>query len=214
MVGQMDPSGRGKVVSIKTIKSVIRANIGNERNGEFHEVFQSLSGKQIDEELASLIVEVFQNSKELYTKKTCVRSLFDKTFPFLQDFFHLAYKKARYLDMKLDALRGLANFLSEVEIATLLSKFNEILRKRPDSTPYNYQECELLRGAHALPYLVKRYEYGCFKETLSIVNDQYDAMPEAFKGHFTTDTSGSIVLLRSTEESGRIIQDFYNKGRK
>lgn len=70
----------------------------------------------------------------------------------MKEFFANAYKKERHLDMKIYALRGLSNFMEEKKIAKLLDKFNQTLAKRQDTTPYNYQEYELLRGKNALPF--------------------------------------------------------------
>jgi len=114
-------------------------------------------------------------------------------------------------EMKIIALRGLAQFLSEESICLLIQKFNETLVKRPEKTPYNYQEYELLKGKHALPYLIDRYGYKCLKETLKITNKNYDRMPDAFKGHWTTDENGEITWLRSPEESSGMMSDFFEK---
>jgi hypothetical protein len=138
-----------------------------------------------------------------------LRFLYDFDFPELKDFFDNAYKKERYLDMKIYALRGLSLFVSEKEIEKLLQKFNLTLLKRQETTPYNYQEYELLRGQNSLPYLVQKYNYDCFKETLNQVNAQYNAMPDAFKGHFTIDENGEPVSLRNPEESSKMIKDFF-----
>ena len=113
--------------------------------------------------------------------------------------------------MKIIALRGLAQFVSENKIEKLLVRFISALKKRPDKTPYNYQEYELLRGENALPYLANKYHYDCFQETLKIVEKQYGDMPEAFKGHFTIDSKGEIVRLRSIEKSSRMMDDFFKK---
>ena len=115
--------------------------------------------------------------------------------------------------MKLYALRGLSKFITEKEIDKILQKFNLTLAKRQKSTPYNYQEYELLKGKHALPFLVEKYGYRCFIETLAQVNTQYEQMPKAFKGHFTTDENGEIVNLRSPEKSKKIMTEFFNKKR-
>lgn len=111
--------------------------------------------------------------------------------------------------MKIYALRGLSQFISEKDTEKLLQKFNLTLLKRQETTPYNYQEYELLRGQNSLPYLVEKYNYNCFKETLNQVNEQYNAMPDAFKEHFTIDKNGEFVSLRSPEESSKIIKDFF-----
>jgi hypothetical protein len=143
-------------------------------------------------------------------RNKALRLLYDFDFPELKDFFDNAYKKERYLDMKIYALRGLSHFISEKEIEKLLLKFNLTLLKRQETTPYNYQEYELLRGENSLPYLAEKYNYNCFRETLNQVNEQYNAMPEAFKGHFTIDENGEFVSLRNPDESSQMIKDFFN----
>lgn len=194
--------------------TIIRKNIGNERNEEFHALFYLMKSSDVDEKIAQAMMDVYQSAKEMRTRNQCLKLLFDKNFGFLRAFFEHAYKKSRHLDMKMNALRGLSQFVTEPEIRELLLGFNKILRKRPEHTPYNYQEYELLRGQHALPYLIKRYGYECFNETLEIVNSQYIAMPDAFKGHFTTDEAGKIVSLRPTAEAGRMMTDFFKSDPK
>ncbi|OXA73534.1 hypothetical protein B0A67_03955 [Flavobacterium aquidurense] len=58
--------------------------------------------------------------------------------------------------------------------------------------------------------MIQKYNYNCFKETLNQVDQQYNAMPEAFKGHFTINENAEFVSLRSPEESSRMIKDFFN----
>ncbi|RXM53830.1 hypothetical protein BOQ64_02440 [Chryseobacterium sp. CH25] len=65
-----------------------------------------------------------------------------------------------------------------------------------------------MRGKNALPFLVEKYNYPSFRELLAQVNEQYERMPDAFKGHITTDESGEIVILRAPGESSKMIRDF------
>lgn len=58
---------------------------------------------------------------------------------------------------------------------------------------------------------MQKFGYTCFKETLVQVNRQYDAMPEAFKNHFTTNEHGEIIRLKSETESTEIINTFMNQ---
>lgn len=160
------------------------------------------------------LVRIYNSTKQLDFRNRILRLLYDCEFAELHDFFKAAYKKERYLDMKAYALRGLAQFETEKEIATLLKKFNQTLAKRQETTPYNYQEYELLRGANSLPYLTKRYGYACFEQTLQQLNQQYDAMPDAFKGHFTIDELGNPVRLRAANEIKKQLEDFWESQRK
>ncbi|QIH37001.1 hypothetical protein G6053_07720 [Sphingobacterium sp. DR205] len=65
-----------------------------------------------------------------------------------------------------------------------------------------------------MPFLVEKFGYSCFKETLEQVNKQYDAMPDAFKGHFTTDENGESVMLRKPEETKIMMDKFWENARK
>ena len=115
--------------------------------------------------------------------------------------------------MKIFAIRSLAQYSEEAEISKLMDNFLEILIKRSKTTPYNYQEYELLRGQNSLPYLIKRYNYECFKKVGHKLELQYEAMPEAFKGHFTYDESGDLIELRSPNKMKQMMEEFWNKQR-
>lgn len=180
-------------------------------NKDFRSALLSLDKNSIDKDNFVHLARIYSATKQLDLRNKVLRLLYDFDFPQLKDFFDSAYKKERYLDMKIYALRGLSQFISEKDIEILLYKFNLTLLKRQETTPYNYQEYELLRGQNALPYLVEKYNYNCFKETLNQVNDQYNTMPEAFKGHFTIDENGEFVSLRTPDESSTMIKDFFNK---
>lgn len=192
--------------------------------GEFPEVLRSVAGKrladvrealfalepaQVDEQGAGYLVALYTSSKQLDVRKQILRLLYDFDFQALDEFFAQAYRKERYLDMKVYALRGLARRAEEKQLQRLLEGFRQTLANRQQSTPYNYQEYELLRGRNALPYLLERYGYACLRDTLEQVNRQYDAMPEAFKGHFTVDDNGTLVTLREPGASSALIRQFF-----
>lgn len=181
----------------------------NHRDSKFYNALFSLRDHVITEDNSIHIIRIYQTTKLPEMRNKSLKLLYDKEYESLKEFFMEAYKKERYLDMKILALRGLAQFISEEEIKSILQKFNKTLKKRPDSTPYNYQEYELLRGENSLPYLVNRYKYQCFVETLRIVEKQYHEMPDAFKGHFTVDANGEVITLRSQAESSKMMNDFF-----
>lgn len=172
----------------------------NERHIDFRNALFGLDKNVISIENLECLTKIYNLTKQLDIRAKILKLLYDFDFATLKEFFSNAYKKERYLDMKIYALRGLANFVEEKEITKLLVKFNQTLAKRQETTPYNYQEYELLKGKNALPYLVKKFGYKCFNETLEQVNRQYDAMPEAFKGHFTTDENGETVMLKNQKK--------------
>ncbi|WP_206531887.1 hypothetical protein [Sphingobacterium sp. DR205] len=186
----------------------------NDRHIEFRNALFDLDKNVISVENSHYLTNIYYSTKQLDIRNKILKLLYDFNFATLKEFFANAYKKERYLDMKIYALRGLSNFMEEKEIAKLLDKFNQTLAKRQETTPYNYQEYELLRGKNALPFLVEKFGYSCFKETLEQVNKQYDAMPDAFKGHFTTDENGESVMLRKPEETKIMMDKFWENARK
>lgn len=185
-----------------------------EKHPDFREALVSLDSSVINAENVDYLIAIYHSTKQLDIRNNILKLLYDLDLEILKDFFAKAYTKERYLDMKIYALRGLSTFVEEKDIAKLLVKFNQTLAKRAETTPYNYQEYELLRGKNALPYLVEKVGYNCFKETLEQVNNQYNAMPSAFKGHFTTDEKGEIVFLRKPEESSAMMEEFWEEDRK
>ncbi|MEI2274362.1 hypothetical protein OHD16_19595 [Sphingobacterium sp. ML3W] len=186
----------------------------NDRHIEFRNALFDLDKNVISAENSHYLTNIYYSTKQLDIRNKILKLLYDFNFATLKEFFANAYKKERYLDMKIYALRGLSNFMEEKEIAKLLDKFNQTLAKRQDTTPYNYQEYELLRGKNALPFLVEKFGYNCFEETLEQLNKQYDDMPDAFKGHFTTDENGEIVMLRKPEETKIMMEKFWENARK
>jgi hypothetical protein len=177
----------------------------------FRNALFGLDKKVINSENVEYLISIYDSTKKLDLRCQILKLLYDFDFEKLKDFFANSYKKERYLDMKICALRGLSNFIKENEVTKLLLKFNEILAKRAENTPYNYQEYELLRGKNALPFLVEKYGYTCFVETLEQVNNQYNAMPNAFKGHFTIDENGEAVFLKTPEESKDMLEKFWEE---
>ena len=167
-----------------------------------------------DDNEIEAIVNIYSKTKDLSVRNTCLMLLYNKNNNILKIFFETAYKKERYLDMKIRALRGLMHFIPENDVKKLLAKFNEVLKKRKKTTPYNYQEYELLLGKNSLPYLYKKYQYECIKETLDIVQNQYDEMPEAFKGNITYDENGKTVYLRKLGEIKKRMTDFLEQERE
>ncbi|WES98434.1 hypothetical protein P2W68_02200 [Chryseobacterium arthrosphaerae] len=177
----------------------------------FSNALLNLSSKHINPENFETLTRIYKSTKQIHYRNKILKLLYDFPNPELQQFFEQAYKKERYLDMKTYALRGLAQFSDEKEIEKLISKLKPILAKREETTPYNYQEYELLRGKNALPFMVEKYGYECFKDLLKQVNEQYERMPDAFKGHITTDESGEIVCLRPASESSAMIRAFFDR---
>lgn len=162
--------------------------------------------KSIDELMDNYftIKEVPQRCKVLQTITfTCP--------PDSKDFFFRSFKKERYLDMKLTALRGYAHYATEEEVSVLTKKLLELLKKRPQSTPYNYEEYEIMRSAFLLPYLIKKYNYACLRELSDQVEKQYNDMPDVFKNIFSCDEYGNYYDIRDPEEVQKSHREFFDK---
>lgn len=181
-----------------------------ERHPDYKKALFDLNSKNITAENSNHLVRIYTTTKEISYRNKILKLLYDYQYSELQSFFEMACKKERYLDMKVYALRGWAQFAEEKEIGKLVDKMKTSLEKTGKTTPYNYQEYELLRGKNALPFLVEKYNYPSFIELLAQVNEQYERMPDAFKGHITTDESGEIVHLRTPGESSKMIRDFFD----
>ena len=83
----------------------------------------------------------------------------------------------------------------------------QVLKKRRETTPYNYQEYEILRGKHALPYLIDKYRYKSFFEFNHHLELQYNEMPDCFKNRLSVNENGIITILRQDNA----INEFFAK---
>lgn len=127
-----------------------------------------------------------------------------------KDFFYKAFKKERYLDMKLTAVRGYAFYSSEDEVEILMSKLLDLLKKRPEHTPYNYQEYEIMRSKFLMPYLLEKYNYQCFKNFNKQLEKQYNDMPDVFKNIFSCDEFGNSYQIRDMKEVKESLKRFFD----
>lgn len=128
-----------------------------------------------------------------------------------KDFFLKAFKKERYLDMKLSAVRGYAIYATEAEVAFLMDKLLTLLEKRAEKTPYNYTEYEPMRSVFLMPYLLEHYNYECFRLFDIQLEKQYDDMPECFKGIYTLDEQGNVRSIRDKEDVEKSLKDFWGR---
>lgn len=184
---------------------------GFENKIDFQQLLEKCKTIALSSADAEFLTELYSLAKNLYIRNIIMMSLVFCEDIELKDFFFKAFKKERYLDMRLTAIRGYANYATEKEVEKLMSKFIETLMKRPENTPYNYQEYELIRSAFGLPYLVNRFGYACFIQAYAQEEKQYNAMPDAFKGHFTIDEKGNPVQLRSSEETKKMLDEFWGR---
>ena len=195
---------------IKKIQAMVEKK-GFEKRPEFEELLTSCKYTKLLPDDVLFLADLYGRVKSLFVRNVILQTLVFYEEADLKDFFRNAFQKERYLDMRLWAIRGLAAYASEEEIAKLMNKFMDTLKKRPRNTPYNYQEYEQIRSVFGLPYLIKRYGYACFSRAYEMEEQQYHAMPNAFKGHFTLDEAGDYVGLRAPAEITKILEDFFRK---
>ncbi|MCC3215185.1 hypothetical protein LIV57_07845 [Chryseobacterium sp. X308] len=91
----------------------------NVKKPEFRNALFNLNKSIISNDNIEHLITIYNSAKQLDIRNKILKLLYDFTYPLLKDFFLNAYKKERYLDMKIYALRGLSNFIEEKEIAQL-----------------------------------------------------------------------------------------------
>lgn len=149
------------------------------------------------------------NSKDLKERYDILKYLIFHLPSNAKDFFYKAFKKERYLDMKLCAVRGYAVYAAEEEVEVLMNKLLELLIKIPSHTPYDYSEYETMRSKFLMPYLLKIYNYDCFQRFNQQLEQQYNAMPDVFKDIFSCDEFGNVYFIRNHEEVEKSWDEFW-----
>ena len=153
----------------------------------------------------------YAQTKDLAQRQRILTQLLCHMPPEAKDFFLMAFKKERYLDMKLSAVRGYAAYASETEVAALMDKLLELLKKRAAQASCNYTEYEPMRSVFLMPYLLERYGYECFHAFHAQLEKQYAAMPDCFKDVFTLDEAGNAHPVRDPEEVKQSWERFWSE---
>ncbi len=153
-------------------------------------------------------------TKDIPKRNKLLRELALNYPPDAKDFFYRAFKRERYLDMRLTAIRGYAFYASEEEVEIVMSKMLELLKRRPERTPYDYQEYEPMRSKFLMPYLIERYDYQCFKDFNEQLEKQYNAMPDVFKNIYSVDEYGNSYAIRDPKEVTETFDKFYEERRR
>lgn len=185
-----------------------------ERIPLFYETVFKIKDISLADDDIEFLVQLYGLLKDIPCRNFVLQTLVLRDNGKLREFFLYSFKRERYLHMKLNAIRGYANYATEHEVETLMSKFTEILTKRPLTTPYNYEEYELIRSKFGLPFLIKKHKYKCFIDSYEQEEKQYQAMPDAFKGYFTLDEKGNVVNLMTFEQIHKKMDAFFSQARK
>lgn len=158
-------------------------------------------------------MELYFNLKDVPKRNEILKELVFSCPQNAKDFFLRAFKKERYLDMKLTAVRGYAFYAAEEEVNPLMAKMLELLKKRPEHTPYDYQEYEIMRSKFLMPYLLEKYHYKCFQEFSEQLERQYNEMPDVFKNIFSCDEFGNSYTIREPSEVKESLDKFFENRR-
>jgi hypothetical protein len=180
----------------------------------FRETIMTIKDHPLDDDDVDFLVHLYILLKDIPCRSFILQTLVLKDNGKLHDFFFNAFSRERHLDMKLTAIRGYANYATENEVEILMSKFTATLKRGALTTPYNYEEYELIRSVFGLPYLIEKYKYKCFFCAYEQEEELYKAMPEAFKGYFTLDEKGNLVELLNSNEIKKKMEDFFSSSRK
>lgn len=151
-------------------------------------------------DLSDDIMEMYFQEKDVAKRSQILKAILCDLPVDGKDFFLRVFKKERYLDMKLSAVRGYATYATEDEVNMLMNKLLELLKKIPDRAPYDYTEYEKMRSVFLMPYLLQHYNYQCFVVFNEQLEKQYNDMPKCFKNIFTLDEKGNSYSIRDPEE--------------
>ncbi|MCL1852359.1 MAG: hypothetical protein FWF88_04930 [Peptococcaceae bacterium] len=187
------------MTNIETAKQFI----GKRRYENYPQYQNAMTHMRFDEfseEDMMFFKDLYEHTKDIFSRKQVLDAFVLRCLHYdLKDFFLYAFKKERYLDMRLTAIRGYSAYTTEKEVIPLMKKFTEILMKIPINTPY-YKEYWLLRSRFGLPYLVEKYGYGCFVEAQLQLEKQYNEMPDEYPDGFGEYSSSVTVSHKKTKQ--------------
>ena len=159
----------------------------------------------------SNMMERYFETKDLLERNNILKYLVLNLPDDAKEFFFKAFKRERYLDMKLTAVRGYSAYATEDEVNVLMKKMLELLKRIPQHTPYDYQEYESMRSVFLMPYLIKKYDYECFHVFNEQLESQYNAMPDCFKNIYSLDEKGELYSIRDPAEVSKSWKEFWNE---
>ncbi|WML47620.1 hypothetical protein RCG23_19910 [Neobacillus sp. PS3-34] len=184
-----------KYLHEKALTFLMKSFPFSERDLHFRNSIEEVDYLFLTKEEAEILTNIYFELKDLYLRKLILKNLSRCKEIQLEEFFLKAYKKERYLDIRLTAIRGYARFASHKEVEKVMQNFMKILIKRQENTPNNYQEYAFLLSPAGLPYLIKKYGYDCFQIVYEQAKVQYDAMEEQYKNRLTYDEEGNAITI-------------------
>ncbi len=156
-----------------------------------------------------MLQELYFQTKDLFQRNKILKQILCNMPIDAKEFFLEVFKKERYLDMKLSAVRGYAAYATEDEVCILMDQLLDKLKMGEKKTPYNYTEYEPMRSVFLMPYLLNHYNYSCFRIFNEQLEKQYNRMPDCFKNIFTLDEQGNLYNTRDPNEVRRSLDLFF-----
>lgn len=188
------------MTTIETVKQLVGKR-GYKDNPVYREAMIQMRFDEFTDEDVEFFKTLYITSKDIFSRNQILQALVLQCQRHdLKSFFLAAFRKERYVDMRLVAIRGYTHYATEKEVTPLMCKLSDIIGKLPAQTRYPYQEYEMLRSEFGLPYLVEHYGYSCFIQASEQLNTQYNDMPDLCKGFFTLDAHGLHISLLPPEE--------------
>ncbi|MBR4950157.1 MAG: hypothetical protein IKZ25_05205, partial [Clostridia bacterium] len=124
----------------------------------------------------------------------------------LKLFYYESSRKCRRLWLKIFYIRGYALYATEEDLIPVMKKFQTLLKKNHD-----YMDYEYILSVSGLPYLVEKYGYTCFKDTLEIAKNEYQKIDPLLRGYFTLNENLEHINLISHEEALKREDEFFKK---
>ncbi len=112
----------------------------------------------------------------------------------LKNFFFDNYKHSRQLVMKLFFIRGYAIYATEEDLNQIMNNYCRLLLNNHDYINYEY-----ILSTGGLPYLVEKYKYECFKNTLKAAHNEYLKISPLLRGYFTLNSKLELIEILSKE---------------
>ncbi len=170
---------------------------------EYVNLLKSLRHRIFDRELIEFLCDKTTSKKHIWEIRfkhlaTLLTNEFTKNFD-LKQFFLENVKKSRRLPMKLYFIRGFAIYATEAELKPLMDKFSISLTKIHD-----YIDYEHILSVAGLPYLVEKYHYQTFIDSLKTAEEEYLKIDPLLRGFFTINEEfEQINLIDNVEVSRR-----------
>ena len=177
---------------------------------EYEKLLNELYDYELNQEIIDFLCDKATSKKhwyELRFEHLKILLLNETTLNYdLKQFYLDSLKRCRRLWLKMFYIRGYALYATEEELYPVMKKFRELLEKNHDYIDYEY-----ILSVVGLTYLVEKYDYACFKETLETAKIEYQKIDPLLRGYFTLNEKLEHINLISNEEALKRSKEFSAK---